>query len=178
MILGIDPATKYSGIALIDDSVFPAKMEYTKFLTSKWVGKNKHFKYFKFIEKEIGVLPKKTRVYIEKPIPYYKEGKVRNLKGYESHIEILTLWLLMLDFKGIGYTIVTPSEWQKTVGVKRRGTGLTSKEQVKNAVFRYFGLSSEKCRGWKFDQYDALGIALFGYFQKDDVRKKLYSLWS
>jgi Holliday junction resolvasome RuvABC endonuclease subunit len=183
MILGIDPATKNSGIALVDDSVFPAKMLHTQAIKTSWVKKFKHVEYLEEIKRVVESLQKythdlkKIKIFIEKPIPMYQSGKIRNLKGLESHNEIMSLWKLCLQMYGLKYTVLTPSQWQNPIGTRSRGTGLTVKEQVKNIVICYYNIPYLEKKEWTGDQFDALGIAHYGVVTSAETQKSIYNLF-
>jgi hypothetical protein len=57
-----------------------------------------------------------THAIVEHPIPVYQDGKIRNLKGFVTHIGIYAMWVdAIFEVHGIRPRIVYPSEWQKAL---------------------------------------------------------------
>jgi Holliday junction resolvasome RuvABC endonuclease subunit len=177
MIIGIDPSTVSSGIALIDDSVYPAIYKHSKVIKTSWRKKNQYKVYyeqvFEVVEKFLEI--KNLKIYMEQPF-LNPSKKKKNPKAFASHVEIMSLWKLALEMNGLKYTMVAPVTWQNAIGIRYRGTGLSTKEQCKNIVVRYYDLDFNLRKDWPTDQFDALGIAHYGFMIKPSTHKKLYEL--
>lgn len=183
MIIGIDPSTVKTGIALINNTDFQAKLIKTICLTTSWRTKNKHMDYCTSLGRFLQLFKKEKNieVVVERPFIVYKknddgEKEIRNQKGFESHIKIISLVEYVLQKLDMKYEIIFPATWQNAIGCRTRGTGLKMKEQAKNIVLRYYDIPYEHSSRMNYDEFDALGIAHYKHISNPKVRKQLWGL--
>lgn len=159
-ILGIDPA-KNSGIALIEGDKDRAKILSSGETKISW---QRHHKHFHALDNYVQIIQQLVTTYgidkvvIEHPFLVIKDGETRNRPGYDTQMEIFSLWKTAVAMFAIPILAVYPTTWMNQIGANTRKGEV--KDQVRAIIQQHFQVDLSKL---KYDESDAIGIAYWDY---------------
>lgn len=108
---------------------------------------------------------------VGKRSPKLKDG--RQLLEYQWAREVVRLIAGMLEAEGITYSIITPEEWDVTLGERCRRANAIAKQSEVPTVFLSVHCNAAGCGGWK-DAYGWCAFTSRGETKADRLATCLY----